>query len=120
MVAGSVLSESAVAQTPAAAPLKGHFHPKGKAPSRFTKEILAKAKTTLPFGDTKDFEEQKKGLIASMKELKIMADAGHVAWDMERFQFLERHDQPLRSGADHDGCKNSRSSDSGLNREVER
>ena len=88
MVAGSVLSESAVAQTPAAAPLKGHFHPKGKAPSRFTKEILAKAKTTLPFGDTKDFEEQKKGLIASMKELKIMADAGHVAWDMERFQFL--------------------------------
>ena len=24
-----------------------------------------------------------------MKDLKIMADAGHVAWDMERFQFLE-------------------------------
>ena len=24
-----------------------------------------------------------------MKDLKIMADAGHVAWDMERFQFLD-------------------------------
>ena len=27
-----------------------------------------------------------------MKELKIMADAGHVAWDMERFQFLEKQE----------------------------
>jgi len=24
-----------------------------------------------------------------MKDLKIVADAGHVAWDMERFQFLD-------------------------------
>jgi hypothetical protein len=32
---------------------------------------------------------RKKGLIAPMEELKIMADAGHVAWDMERFQFLD-------------------------------
>ena len=24
-----------------------------------------------------------------MPDLKIMADAGHVAWDMERFQFLD-------------------------------
>ena len=35
-----------------------------------------------------DFEEQKRGFIAPMKELKIKADAGHVAWDMERFQSL--------------------------------
>ncbi len=70
-------------------PLKGHFHPKGKAPSRFTKEILTAAKGSLPFADTRDVEEQKKGFIAPMKELKIQADAGHVAWDMERFQFLE-------------------------------
>ena len=27
-----------------------------------------------------------------MKDLKIMADAGHVAWDMERFQFLDKQD----------------------------
>ena len=70
-------------------PLQGHFHPKGKAPSKFTLEVLKKAKATLPFADERDFEEQKKGLIAPMKDLKIMADAGHVAWDMERFQFLD-------------------------------
>ena len=28
-----------------------------------------------------------------MKDLKIMADAGHVAWDMERFQFLNSQDE---------------------------
>ena len=65
----------------------------GTAPSKFTQEVLKKAKATLPFGDTRDFEEQKKGLIAPMKDLKIKADAGHVAWDMERFQFLDTQDE---------------------------
>jgi alkyl sulfatase BDS1-like metallo-beta-lactamase superfamily hydrolase len=69
-------------------PLEGHFHPKGKAPSRFTREILEQARATLPFSDERDFEEMEKGFIAPMKDLKIMADAGHVAWDMERFEFL--------------------------------
>jgi hypothetical protein len=74
-------------------PLRVHFHPKGKAPSKFTLETLAKAKANLPFADTRDLEEQKKGFIAPMKDLKIMADAGHVAWDMERFQFLDQQDE---------------------------
>jgi alkyl sulfatase BDS1-like metallo-beta-lactamase superfamily hydrolase len=59
--------------------LAGHFHPKGKAPSRFTLDVLTQARGGLPFGDTRDFEEQIKGLIAPMQDLKIMADAGHVA-----------------------------------------
>jgi alkyl sulfatase BDS1-like metallo-beta-lactamase superfamily hydrolase len=56
-------------------------------------EILDEAKKALPLADQRDFEEQKKGLIAPMKDLKIMADAGHVAWDMERFQFLDSQDE---------------------------
>ena len=55
----------------------------------------------MPFSDMKDFEEQKKVLLAPMKDLKIMADAAHVAWDMERFQFLdqvEEFDPRLTSG----------------------
>lgn len=74
-------------------PVKGHFAPKGKPPSTFTSEILKQAKNALPFADQRDFEEQTKGLIAPMKDLKIMADAGHVAWDMERFQFLDSQDE---------------------------
>src|SRR5262245_18747499 len=74
-------------------PLAGHFHPKGKAPSKFTLEVLNQAKASLPFGDKRDFEEHAKGLIAPMKDLKIMADAGHVAWDMDRFKFLDGQDE---------------------------
>jgi alkyl sulfatase BDS1-like metallo-beta-lactamase superfamily hydrolase len=92
-VAGHVLFDESPSIAKEAAPLEGHFHPKGKAPSKFTQEVLTKAKAALPFADRKDFEEQKKGLIAEMKDLKIKADAGHVAWDMERFQFLEKQDE---------------------------
>ena len=88
-VTGGVLSEGVSLAHPTATPLQDHFHPRGKPPSKFTKEVLTKAKTTLPFHDRRDIEEQEKGFIAPMKEMKIMADAGHVAWDMERFQFLE-------------------------------
>jgi alkyl sulfatase BDS1-like metallo-beta-lactamase superfamily hydrolase len=91
-IPASLMAEEATARVTPTAPLKGHFHPKGKAPSKFTVAMLKKAKATLPFADQRDFEEQKKGLIAPMTEMKIMADAGHVAWDMERFQFLEKQD----------------------------
>ncbi len=74
-------------------PLAGHFHPKGKPPSKVTLDVLAKAKASLPFADRRDFEEQQKGFIAPMKDRKIMADAGHVAWDMERFQFLDGQEE---------------------------
>ena len=91
-VGSSFLLESPPAHGETAAPLAGHFHPKGKGPSKFTREILEKTKADLPFSDTKDLEEQKKGLIAPMTEMEIKADAGHVAWDMKRFQFLDKED----------------------------
>ena len=88
-VAGNmVLGEGPARAQDAAAPLEGHFHPKGKAPSKFTLAALQQSKGALPFADQRDFEELKRGFIAPMPDLKIMADAGHVAWDMERFQFL--------------------------------
>jgi alkyl sulfatase BDS1-like metallo-beta-lactamase superfamily hydrolase len=91
-VTGEMLSGANLARGQQIDPLKGHFHPEGKAPSKFTREVLKQAKAKLPFADKRDFEEQRKGLIAPMKDLKIKADAGHVAWDMERFQFLEKQE----------------------------
>src|SRR5512134_1825458 len=92
-LADNFIFEATPARAQQIDPLQGHFHPKGKAPSKFTLEVLEAAKATLPLADKRDFEEQRKGFIAPMKDLKIMADAGHVAWDMERFQFLnERED----------------------------
>ena len=92
-VAAHMTLESSPAHAAPAAPPEGHFHPKGKAPSEFTKEVLRKAKASLPFGDTRDFEEQKKGLIAPMKDLQIKNDAGGVAWDMKQFQFLDQQEE---------------------------
>lgn len=74
-------------------PLDGHFHPKGEAPSTFTLEVLRQARTGLPFDDTRDFDEQARGLIAPMEQMTIAADAGHVAWDMERFRFLDQQEE---------------------------
>jgi alkyl sulfatase BDS1-like metallo-beta-lactamase superfamily hydrolase len=91
-VGSSMLLEGTAARAETPAPLAGHFHPKGKAPSKFTREILEAAKATLPLDDTRDLDEQKKGFIAPMKDLQIKADAGHVAWDMKRFQFLDERD----------------------------
>ena len=88
-VAGNLILEANPARAQEPAPLKGHFHPKGKAPSKFSLDALKQARVGLPFADTRDLEEQKKGLIAPMKDLKIMADSGHIAWDMERFKFLD-------------------------------
>src|SRR5262245_14793292 len=92
-VAGNMILDGGPVLGRQPGPLKGHFHPKGKAPTKFTQEVLQNAKARLPFADQKDFEEQKKGLIAPMKDLQIKADAGHVAWDMERFQFLDKQDE---------------------------
>ncbi|MEE8241570.1 MAG: hypothetical protein V3R16_09905, partial [Nitrospirales bacterium] len=69
-----------------------HFHPKGKPPSKHTIAKLEQARATLPFADKRDFEEQQKGFIAAPKSRKIMADAGHVAWDMDRFEWLLESD----------------------------
>ncbi|TVS20904.1 MAG: MBL fold metallo-hydrolase [Planctomycetaceae bacterium] len=92
-VAGHMLLDSSPAQAASAAPPEGHFHPQGKAPSEFTKEVLRRAKATLPFGDKRDFEEQQKGFIAPMKDLIIKDDDGGVVWDMEQFQFIDQQDE---------------------------
>lgn len=65
-----------------------HFDPKGKEPSRFTISKWEELKGTLPFEDKQDFEEQKKGFIAAPDFKQIMAEDGHVAWDMGRYDFL--------------------------------
>ena len=42
----------------------------------------------MPFKDERDFDEQKKGFIAAPEYREIMAEAGHVAWSMGKYDFL--------------------------------
>ncbi len=65
-----------------------HFDPKGKLPSEFTIELQNGLRKSLPFEDNRDFDEAKKGFIAAPEYKQIMAEAGHVAWDMGSYEFL--------------------------------
>ena len=65
-----------------------HFHAKGKPASESTRAMQKQWRKTLPFVDKQDFEEQSKGFLAAPDYKQIMADAGHVAWDMGKFNFL--------------------------------
>jgi len=76
----------------------GHFHPKGKPASEHTLKMFEEAHQTLPFSDRQDFDEWERGFIARREDPKIMADAGNVAWDMERYQFL---DEPEKINSVH-------------------
>ena len=65
-----------------------HFDAKGKLPSTFTLELQDGLRKSLPFEDRRDFEEAKRGFIAAPPYRQIMAEAGHVAWDMGSYDFL--------------------------------
>lgn len=82
----AAIINSLVAEDSTDAP--SHFHPQGKVPSKYTIELRERLKAALPFTDQKDFEEAKKGFIAAPPYKQIMADAGNVAWDIERYEFL--------------------------------
>jgi linear primary-alkylsulfatase len=96
LLLAGLLSSEAQAQTPGASllPPDGgasaarHFDPLGKPPSKFTIELRNGQKAELPFADKRDFDEAKQGFIAEPAYTKIMADAGHVAWDMGSYGWL--------------------------------
>ena len=74
-----------------------HFDEKGKMPSKFTIELQEGLRKSLPFEDKRDFEEAKRGFIAAPDYKQIMAEAGHVAWDMGSYDFLLEEGQNFDS-----------------------
>lgn len=74
-----------------------HFHPKGKMPSPSTVELQNKWRETLPFDDQQDFEEARRGFIAAPPYRQIEAEAGHVAWDIGKYDFLLEEGQEFDS-----------------------
>lgn len=65
-----------------------HFHPLGTQPSPSTKAAQAAARAALPFDDERDMEEARRGFIAAPDYRQIMAEAGHVAWNIGAYDFL--------------------------------
>lgn len=65
-----------------------HFHPQGKSASEATIAAQAAQRARLPFDDTRDVDEARRGFIAAPDYRQILADAGHVAWDIGAYDFL--------------------------------
>lgn len=92
----AIASAAASAQTPGVAlraadagpEATRHFDALGNKPSRATLERRAAIAAELPFADKRDLEEAKRGFIAEPPYTKIMADGGHVAWDMGGYAWL--------------------------------
>ncbi len=70
-----------------------HFDSKGKPPSAITELSQDTVRKNLPFNDRRDFEEANRGFIAAPEFKKIMAEAGHVAWDMSAYEWLLKDEQ---------------------------
>ncbi len=60
------------------------------APTATTIERNAQVKENLPFEDTTDFENARRGLIASMDPLTIRREDGTVIWDQARYAFTSQ------------------------------
>jgi alkyl sulfatase BDS1-like metallo-beta-lactamase superfamily hydrolase len=66
-----------------------HFHPKGQPPSRFTVESQQAARSSLPFEDTRDFDESKRGFVAAPAYTEIKTAEGALAWQFGEYAFLQ-------------------------------
>ena len=88
-----------------------HFHPEGKLPSPATVAAQAALRASLPFDDTRDFDEAHRGFLAAPEYRQIMADAGHVAWNIGAYDYL-------LDGQDFDGIHPSLQRQATLNMEY--
>ena len=69
--------------------------------SEHTHKVLAHAAEGLPFEDREDFEDAKRGLIASAPSLVLRNDQGRVVWDMDSYGFVDPdHRQDNAPGGD--------------------
>ena len=85
IVAGLASATSASAQD--APPVPTDTEP--KTATRFTKEVNALYRQWLPFDDTADFEDAKRGLIASLPEPAMIRDEkGVPVWNLAQYAFI--------------------------------
>ncbi|MGZ8765219.1 MAG: alkyl/aryl-sulfatase, partial [Acidimicrobiia bacterium] len=69
--------------------------PTGPEPaSTVTAAANAEALSHLPFHDTRDFDDARRGFVAGLPELVVRNLSGRVVWDMESYAFLGDEDPP--------------------------
>ena len=66
--------------------------PKDATPA--TRELNEAAARQLPFADRDDFEDAKRGFIATLPALTVKDARGRVVWSLEDYKFLEKDEPP--------------------------
>ena len=66
-----------------------------KDASSFTKQKNEQVLKELPFSDTQDFTDAKKGFIDTLPDLIIKNDKGEVVWDMKSYEYQAGMNAPV-------------------------
>src|SRR5438094_5369519 len=59
-----------------------------------TREANAAVLTTLPFADRQDFEDARRGFVATLPGGVIPGSGATPVWDVRRYEFLDREEAP--------------------------
>ena len=66
--------------------------PKDATP--ITRALKASVLDALPFGDTQDFEDARRGFLGSLPDVEIKNDQGRVVWSLREYAFLADEHAP--------------------------
>ncbi len=58
-------------------------------PTAATRQANQQVRLALPFSDRRDFDDARRGFVATLSPLVIKGTDGRVAWDMESYSFLD-------------------------------
>ena len=62
--------------------------------SPFTAALNRAVLAALPFADTQDFDDARRGLVASLPEVEIKNDQGRIVWSLRDYAFLADEQAP--------------------------
>jgi alkyl sulfatase BDS1-like metallo-beta-lactamase superfamily hydrolase len=71
--------------------------PSGDGPAEATSVTLAQnraARAALPFEDTRDFDDARRGFVATLPEVEIKNAQGRVVWSLRDYAFLAETEAP--------------------------
>src|SRR5438445_719423 len=68
--------------------------PAPKDASPITAALHRAVLTSLPFADTQDFDEPRRGLVATLPEVEMKNDQGRVVWSLRDYAFLADEQAP--------------------------
>jgi len=65
-----------------------------KDATSITRALNRAVLAALPFGDTQDFEDARRGFLGSLPDVEIRNDAGRIVWSLKDYAFLEAPEAP--------------------------